>query len=1602
MKAEISIVGNAFCCRTIESGQECRIELTPEAKAELGNWQTAYALAVRTSQNELLPAIGKKMLHWLNQNNWASSWLNGQGSRELIIGVHDIHSDEARLLLDAPWELLSTEDSFLAGDSTQEYVVTRRIAPFGTSDAPAPEYSDLAVVFMAASPRGQKELDFEAEEAAIIRATRRLPLSLFVEESGCQSYLKDKLALEGPFEAVHLSCHGDIIPSQGPVLILEDEEGKEAVTPPATIIDALGEKKPSLVFLSACRTAEGNRENLTEGAAKSLATASDSFSQSLISAGVANVLGWDGSVYDRDALFFAERFYDGLARYESPAYSAASARRLSLLSNLDDPATGRHWHLARLYIGAAGGRPLCRRDRPRRRLTAAARNEFLDRSEKRVPVATALEFVGRRRQAQEILRLFREQNHAGVLIHGMGNIGKSSLAARIAGRLPRLKPVVIYKDYDALSIFDRLMQAVAPARRNDFRHIWRDSIGNSPASLQEAIEDLFDSVFSETPILMIIDDFEQILETPTRDNTRIFIKDSPGYPDEWRTAISAVIKAFDACRPANSRLIFTSRYQFILLDSGGRDLAECLARIQLPPMSSRERTKQWEAARTITGAGSHGLKEPEPDILEEIIEAAGGNPGLQQVLSNPLLSGELQAARTALHQVQHWKKTGNLPKDPSEAQDFFIRISFETYLDALTDSQQSLLRIAVFFSENVPIPRTALTAAAVAVGISDPESDLDRLTALGLIDQWEEINTIPHMAANPLARPLAAAPFTGEEASLLAENVFSPMVSAWQRSDTGFPDALRSVELARIALMTEVPLELLEKIVIAASDFLFYSLNDATKALALLKPAIQMMDRRSHQPSPGFILAGANCAERLGDRVFQLDLLNRGQTLETDDVIGLAQIKVLFAKATLFDNTPEKTLETLRESAGLFKKEQDERSHAVTMGYLADILQQQGETAEALRIRKEEELPVYDKLGDVRSRAVTMGKIADILQQQGETAEALRIRKEEELPVYDKLGDVRSRAVTMGKIADILQQQGETAEALRIRKEEQLPVYDKLGDVRSRAVTMGQIADILQQQGETAEALRIRKEEQLPVYDKLGDVRSRAVTMGQIADILQQQGETAEALRIRKEEELPVYDKLGDVRSRAVTMGQIADILQQQGETAEALRIRKEEQLPVYDKLGDVRSRAVTMGQIADILQQQGETTEALRIRKEEQLPVYDKLGDVRSRAVTMGYIADILQQQGETTEALRIRKEEELPVYDKLGDVRSRAVTMGKIADILQQQGETAEALRIRKEEELPVYDKLGDVRSRAVTMGQIADILQQQGETAEALRIRKEEELPVYDKLGDVRSRAVTMGQIADILQQQGETAEALRIRKEEELPVYDKLGDVRSRAVTMGKIADILQQQGETAEALRIRKEEELPVYDKLGDVRSRAVTMGKIADILQQQGETAEALRIRKEEELPVYDKLGDVRSRAVTMGKIADILQQQGETAEALRIHIEERLPVAEKMEDLDQIAHIRFSCAQIRLSISGLEQEDGQVILDELSESFTINSKLKRIDGIAYVGSLLGQVLAMVGYAKEAVDVLGQSAAAFKKMGRNEEHEQIKGLQETIIEKFDL
>ena len=524
-------------------------------------WAERYEKATQANNETDLLAIGCEIGGFLDSGNqWLARALASDPTGDIVLEVAVAARHEAeRTLLDIPWELLATEDGYLTLDAVRLFRLSRRI---GVKDKLyVPKHADLTLMFMAADPIDQVTLDYEQEEAALLQATSGASLHVLVEESGTAAFLRTRLAAEEAVEVLHLSCHGDLVDDR-PMLALETAEGALDLVEAGRLSGALGEHKPPLVALSACRTGE---QGLNAAP----------FAVEMVRAGVANVLGWDGSVYDQDAIAFAACFYERLADGQSVSHAAAVARQQLLQSSLTHADKGRHWHLARVYHGPAGGGSLCDSGKEKRRFRRdAGYKEFLDTVHKEVEVARADQFVGRRREIQRVLAAFRERRHTGVLIHGMGNLGKSSLAARIASRLPHHRTVVIYKRYEALTIFDRVVEALPPAEQITAKDSWRSVIEQRPETLKNALQELLDGPFAREyvkarrrPILLVIDDLEKILETPRPGQAATPVK------AEHVEALQAVLAAFRDVGDTESHLLLTSRFVFRLDDGRGGDLA---------------------------------------------------------------------------------------------------------------------------------------------------------------------------------------------------------------------------------------------------------------------------------------------------------------------------------------------------------------------------------------------------------------------------------------------------------------------------------------------------------------------------------------------------------------------------------------------------------------------------------------------------------------------------------------------------------------------------------------------------------------------------------------------------------------------------------------------------------------------------------------------------------------------------------------------------------------------------------------------------------------------------------------------------------------------
>ncbi|HME27708.1 MAG TPA: CHAT domain-containing protein [Acetobacteraceae bacterium] len=410
---------------------------------------TYHDLAWRPDADDALLALGRDIHAWLDGNE---RWL--AALRELADGpviadfaVPGTPSAQDRQFLEVPWELAATGDTWLAADPAMMWAPLRRIGAVATPPPPNPTHR-LGVMFMAAAPRGQTNLDIEAEEVAILRATAELGLDLTVEDSGTLREMSQAWHAAGTLDALHLCCHG--MGGDAPFLALEDADGDPAK---ATLEDLAGgfvQGRPRLVFLSACHTGEGDETV-------------DSLASSLIRVGFPTVLGWADAVSDRDASAFAAAFYARAAQPRTTVQATWAAARYDLLRQQRPPV---HWHLARLFLGRTGGGALSAGTAARQRDDPdAGRKGVLDAPGRQIDVASRFEFVGRRRQVQAIQRAFRHKTHAGAVILGLGRQGKSSLAARVIDRHPELMPVVLFRACDGPTLLAELSRKVDGARR---------------------------------------------------------------------------------------------------------------------------------------------------------------------------------------------------------------------------------------------------------------------------------------------------------------------------------------------------------------------------------------------------------------------------------------------------------------------------------------------------------------------------------------------------------------------------------------------------------------------------------------------------------------------------------------------------------------------------------------------------------------------------------------------------------------------------------------------------------------------------------------------------------------------------------------------------------------------------------------------------------------------------------------------------------------------------------------------------------------------------------------------------------------------------------
>ena len=840
---------------------------------------------------ESYPVTGKRLFDWLDGTERLFSRKIAELGRESII----LAIATAERLAHLPWEVLHDGQSFLVA-KPQPIVPVRWMSSDSIKklsvDEATPENRALNLLFMAASPLDVKQvLDFEKEEGLILKATKdaRQDLALIVEESGCLTelgYLIDSHD-KGYFDVFHLTGHGTINDSGEPRFYTETETGKNYLASGQDIANSFKSRLPKLLFMSGCRTGQRGKSGLIP-----------SLAEELLSFGAKAVLGWGRKVRDEDATPAAAALYKSLAA----GYALTEALASTYQALIDRKA--RDWHLLRLYV--AGNMPInlvtTVRTRGRKRAPKPTVTEqFLDAAGQQVKVPTREAFVGRRRQIQNCLKALKfPSDKVGVLIHGMGGLGKSSLASRLCDRLTEFDKIVWSGKVDEASLLSKL--------GDKLQKLQREALQRDDEELKYRLRDLFWALeeMAESsdktgsgghgkPFLLVLDDFENNLEARPNGGDYVLLP-------EMARILEALVWAIQET-DAPHRLILTCRYDF---EAG---LLQDFYKQSLDGFKGADLQKKCSQLEAFAPGSKvdEKLKSPAQNL-------ADGNPRLLERLNLVLLAEQLDVT-AILEQIE--KTTAEFRED----------ILNQELLKQLSPELTNMLELALVYQ--LPVPRQAI--AAVCTSIVDIDKNINRAIALGLLEVSPDSSLrVPRILSLNLP----------EDSEGLHRQAAEVLYRLWWEEVESSTEE-QGLEIHRLAMLGKV-----EKISVEIAEVLTSRWNNQSRFREAVKTCEETLavfpDYRIFH---SLAISQAQLGETDAAKKYYQQALD--ECPPTDEI---EKASILHNLAGIYANQGEiaKAIALYQKSLELQEKIGNVRGKAATLHALAIIYANQGEVAKAI------------------------------------------------------------------------------------------------------------------------------------------------------------------------------------------------------------------------------------------------------------------------------------------------------------------------------------------------------------------------------------------------------------------------------------------------------------------------------------------------------------------------------------------------------------------------------------------------------------------------------------------------------------------------------
>ena len=895
----------------------------------------------------------------------------------------------------------------------------------------------LRILVVIGSPEEQSAggelLDMERELERILDAVEPArrgahPAYVRVLQRGTVAAVHEALAGER-YHVLHVTCHA------GPgVLVLEKEDGSEdRVAADRFCREALvaGRSVP-LVVLAGCATALSVPGKADQGEA-----ALPGLARALLAHGVPAVLAMQAPVGDAYATALGARLYRALATAErpDPLDAVADARRLLETDRRAGHLSARidaEWATPALYLRGPS-LPLIDRSAPFEAIAPPPAPTFATG----VAVRRVGEFVGRRREGRRLLQSLRAPDTAGILLRGLGGIGKSSLAAETLRALQE-EGWLIASLYGTVTP-DGLLAAAGGTyltafqnegmRENNPRRQLAVALARPDLDWEERFAALSRVLLAERKLVVLLDNFE----------------DNQGDGDAVKDQDLAALLAGWLQNPGRTRFLVTSRYPFELPDRAHRRLDG----LHLGPLSFAETRKLFWRLPALDKLGKEEQLRAYADV--------GGHPRALEYL-DALLRGGKARFQDVTDRMERSLEAKGIRRPDAWMQGVagdLDRALAETVTLAVDDV---LLDRLLERSAGVPAAKELLVGAAVY------RVPVDRI---GLVWQVGEEIELPEAQQD---RPPVQAPAGFDDALLALEDLGLLAPVGW--SDPG-ADLFFVHRWTASAVLAKSSAEEKVQAHHLAARFWRWRVKYVPQSRA--EDMEQLLEARHHHEEAGEIDQAVEVTEWICLQFEEWGAYRREEQLCRETLAWLPEKSAAAARfagqiGTLAQLRGDLTQahDAHQAAFSAFSAIGDRVGIAVACHQLGMLAQDRGEPAQALEWYQKA-LQIDEELGNRAGMASSYHQLGVLAQVRGEPAQALEWYQKS-LQIEEELGNRAGMASSYHQLGMLAQDRSQPTQALEWYQKS-LQINEELGNRAGMAITISQLGVLATKQGQPAEAV---------------------------------------------------------------------------------------------------------------------------------------------------------------------------------------------------------------------------------------------------------------------------------------------------------------------------------------------------------------------------------------------------------------------------------------------------------------------------------------------------------------------------------------------------